>query len=178
MNSSNLSLKIILLISVILIFAGCESKPDFTVVKGKVLATDNSPLLKADVSLNYTTGGQPIQTVKVDNDGSYEIKIKNEGIFNLTFSGVNHEAVTAPILIDRKDIIQLDVKLESYKYVDNFEDVNIIGDFNKFRFRTAQRMTKQDDGTFTSEFKTDKDSSSLSITRGRKNRQKYKWNNG
>ncbi len=158
MNSSNSSLKIFSLIIFILSLAGCQTQPDYTIVKGKLLGSDNTSLVKANVSLNYTTSGKAIQVVEISKDGSYEIELKHDGIFNLTFSGVNHEAITVPILNDRRESIQLNVKLQRYNYVDNFEDVNIIGDFNHFNFRSSQRMTKQNDGTFTAEFKTDKDS--------------------
>ena len=158
MNSSNSSLKIFLLIIIIVSFVGCQPKPNYTIVKGKLLGSDNPSLIMANVSLNYTTGGKAIQVIDVNKDGSYEIELKHDGLFNLSFSGVNHEAITVPILNDKRETIILNIKLQRYNYNDKFEDVNIIGDFNHFSFRSAQRMTKQNDGTFTAEFKTDKDS--------------------
>ena len=158
MNSRYLYLKILISLLIILFMVGCGNSPEYTIVKGKVLASDNQPLLKADVSLNYTTGGKPIKTVEVGKDGNYQIQIKEEGIFALTFSGVNHTSLSVPILNDKKEVIELNVKLQKYNYADKFEDVNIIGDFNNFNFRTAKRMTKQDNGTFTAEINTDKDS--------------------
>ncbi len=118
---------------------------------------------QANVTLGYSTGGHAIKTIDVNKDGSYEIQIDDEGIFNLTFSGVNHSAVTLPILNDERKIIELNVNLPRYKYVDEFDDVDIVGDFNNFSFRTAKRMTKQDDGTYYAKFKTDQDTFAYQI---------------
>jgi thiol-disulfide isomerase/thioredoxin len=50
--------------------------------------------------------------------------------------------------------IDLNVRLKTYDYRDNFGEVRIIGDFNDFSSKSAKAMEKRPDGTYFAEFDT------------------------
>ena len=128
-----------------------------TIISGRVTGYDDKPLLRADVHLTNPLSQKPVAETTVADDGTFSLTMKESGIFLLKFTGVNHNPYDVAIYIEKPKLIKLDVQMGSYAYVDSFSTIDIVGDFNKFDWRSAQHMTKQQDGTYTSEFETKSD---------------------
>ena len=121
-------------------------------ISGKVTGADGKPPVLAHVHLINFQGniGQPFQTVKPGIDGQFELQCSDPGLYRLFVTAVSHNYSSIPLIIDSETgNINVDVKLASLEYKDQFDAVQIIGDWNKFGFNTAEDMQKQADGTFT-----------------------------
>lgn len=140
-----------------------------TTISGTLVGFDGKPMgmahvhlvklgqSKPIVSYKALLLGQlkPIVSVKVANDGNYKISTNQTGPFIIQYTGVHHSQ--EDVLLAAEKLVQekIAVKLATYKYSpDSFDYVKIISDANDFNLKTAQKMTKQPDGTFTAEFET------------------------
>ena len=128
-----------------------------TIISGRVTGYDGKPIIRADVHLTKPLGGKPIVETTVANDGTFSLTTKESGIILLKFTGVNHNPYDVALYVEKPKMIKLDVQMATYHYIDSLAAVDIVGDFNKFNWSSAQHMTKQQDGTFSSEFETKAD---------------------
>jgi len=123
-------------------------------ISGKVTGADGKPPVLAHVHLINFQGNfqQPFQTVKAGKDGQFELQFSDPGLYRLFITAVSHNYSSNPLIIDSKTgSINIEVKLASLEYKDQFDAVQIIGDWNNFGFNNAENMQKQADGTFTYE---------------------------
>lgn len=127
-----------------------------TIVQGKLLGSNGKPMLKADISYSTPFEKTAKYTVTVEKDGSYSFTISSLGVTHLNFAGLDHITTQIPIINDQNQNIELNVNLGGYSYLDSFDDVKIIGDFNNFDFNSSKPMTKQTDGTYTFSMNWDK----------------------
>jgi len=129
-------------------------------IKGNVKGADGKVPLKADAHITSLGGDiyNPTKTVAVDRNGKFHFKLKDGENYTLFVTAANHIGLNIPIINDEKNSsIDLDIQLESIAYLDEFKEVKIIGDWNKFSFRSAEVMKVQDDGTFVYETKSDQE---------------------
>jgi thiol-disulfide isomerase/thioredoxin len=126
-----------------------------SVISGKLLGHDGTPMLKAQVHVLPNRGDRKaLQSVEVAKDGGFEVNFDQSGLVYLNFTGVDHYELMMPLLIEKPLREKLVVRLKPYEYPDDFSQVKIIGDFNKFNFGSAKLMAPQSDGTFTFETET------------------------
>ena len=138
-----------------------------TTISGTLVGSDGQPMAKAHVHLvklgQLTSStispyamvrSKPIVSVEVAKDGAYKISTDQTGPFLIQYSGVYHSQEKVLLAAEKPVEETIDVKLAVHKYYTDFSYVKIISDANNFNFHTAQKMTKQPDGTFTAEFET------------------------
>lgn len=129
-----------------------------SMISGKLLGHDGTPMLKAQVHVLQDLGTrQALQTAEVANDGSFAVKFDQTGLVYLDFTGVNHYELMMPLLVENPVRETMNVRLKAYEYQDALRAVKIIGDFNNFNLRAGQAMQPQADGTFTFETETGAD---------------------
>lgn len=142
------------------------SSQNQTIIKGKLLGYDGLPMLKAHAHLIDPENEMmhtSLISVEADNNGYFELKTDRIGLLFIAFTGVNHQLFQTKLLVEEPQTIGLTVKLSTYDYLDNFDLISIIGDFNNFDFQTAKKIEKQSDGTYTAEFKTEKEKFSYQL---------------
>ncbi len=149
-------LKIFILVLVFLIqniWAG-------SIISGKVTGADGKVPEKADAHITNLGGDvySPAKTVNVDDDGQFRFELEDGKYYTLFITAANHLGLKIPIISDKNNqSLELNIQLESIAYLDEFKEVKIIGDWNKFSFRSAEEMKVQDDGTFVYELKSDQE---------------------
>ncbi len=149
-------LKIFILVLVFLIqniWAG-------SIISGKVTGADGKVPEKADAHITNLGGDvySPAKTVNVDDDGQFRFELEDGKYYTLFITAANHLGLKIPIISDKNNqSLELNIQLESIAYLDEFKEVKIIGEWNKFSFRSAEEMKVQDDGTFIYELKSDQE---------------------
>ncbi len=135
-----------------------------TTITGTLVGSDGKPMLKAHVHLvklvesSFSFGqSKPFVSVEVAKDGTYKISTDQTGPFIVRYTGVHHAHENVLLAVEKPFEEKITVKLPTYKYSQDFTSVKIISDANNFGFQTAQKMTKQPDGTFAAEFETKAD---------------------
>ncbi|MDP2208903.1 MAG: TlpA disulfide reductase family protein [Bacteroidota bacterium] len=131
-----------------------------TIIKGKLLSYDGSPMPKAHV---HYFDNKKTNSIEVGNDGFFEFTTDLNGIVKFSCSGVNHNLTDVALLAENTGTYVVEVNLSPYEYADAVNGVKIIGDFNAFDFETAQQMIKEPDGTYTSVFNTSEEKFSYQI---------------
>lgn len=132
---------------------GCGKEPT-NQISGKVTTADGKPPVLAHVHLTNFQGNyrQPLQIVTVGRDGRFSLQVDEPGFYRLVITAVDHNLTSIPIILDSKTPdVKLDVKLAPLNYKDQFDAVQIIGDWNAFNFSDPDTMQKQADGTFVYE---------------------------
>jgi len=141
--------KQIISLIVFLLFFSAISFSQTTIVHGKLLGADGKPMLRANINFSTIFEKTTKHVFTAEKDGSYSVTISSPGVAYLNFAGVDHKTTQIPIINDQDQNIELNVNLGGYTYLDSFDDVKIIGDFNNFDFNSSKPMTKQMDGTYT-----------------------------
>lgn len=134
-----------------------------TTISGKLLGVDGKPMAKSNVHLVRFGERKPLASVGAASNGAYTISTKDQGLFLLQFTGVNHELRAVPLLAEKSVSVVLDVRLSANPYLETIAEPKIIGDFNKFSFGDAKPMKKELDGTFVAEFETNNPTFSYQI---------------
>lgn len=124
-----------------------------SVITGSVLGADGKPMRAAHVHLIARGEEAPSASVAVSADGSYRISTDAVGIVMLQFTGVDHEMGTCRLMIATPHEITVNARLGTRAFGTAFDDVQAIGDFNGFSFRTGVPMKKNRDGTYTATVK-------------------------
>jgi len=128
---------------------------EMSVISGKLLGYDGKPMLKAHVHLfPFTWPDKPLHSIEVAPDGSFEIRFMETGLRYLRFTGANHQVRSIPLWIEKPIRERINVRLILYEYVDDFNQVKIIWNFNNLDFSTSRPMTKQANGTLVFEIDT------------------------
>ena len=120
------------------------------VIEGTITGHDGTPLPLAHASLYaHGTVDSPLQTVRVDNEGHYRLVTDAVGVFSLWLTGAAHHVEAVSIVLpEQEGHLTLDARLGTYPY-DSFDDLQLIGDFNDFSFRTGMlSMHRQSNGTY------------------------------
>ena len=124
-----------------------------TTVTGMISQADGTPLPLAHVHLYPLSGGigmTPLRTVEVAKNGSYRLEIDEPGYYRVVVTGVNHNYISVPVFATDDDAsLKLDINPAPLHYNTNPEELQIIGDWNDFKFDQAEPMKREKDGTYT-----------------------------
>jgi hypothetical protein len=132
-----------------------------TVLKGKVLSADGTPITKAQISA-VIPGVQDIFAereirVAVEDDGSYQLRFDQLGIYTLRVRGVFHSTLNIPLLVfDQPEIVMNILMLPKVfndgRYFNNrdyLEWIRVTGNFNDYDFHTGRQFSLNSDGSIT-----------------------------
>lgn len=96
----------------------------------------------------------PTKTVEIAKDGTFKFEM-DDGYYTVYITAADHAGFSIPVISDKKNMdVQLAIQLKGNTYFDSFDDVKIVGDWNKFSRSKANKMIKQSDGTYTFEIKS------------------------
>lgn len=127
-------------------------------LKGTVASTTQKPLTKAHVRLfSLVDLKKPLGSVEVSADGSFKLPVPSNGWFTVECTGVDHKRLLFTVLVDQPQPITVSVKLKTNQYVDDYSELKVITDLDKFSPKGAKSLEKQADGTYVVEFETTKD---------------------
>ena len=138
-------------------FIACSSNQDITMISGSLVGSDGKPMVLAHVQLIRINQQKSLSTVKVAQDGSFQITTNETGLVFIQFSGVDHESYAAPLLIESPKHVKINCSLQRNSFLEEFGTVKIMGDFNNFSFESAKDLEEQPDGTFSAEFESDEE---------------------
>lgn len=127
-------------------------------IAGKVINADGKPpvLAHAHISVFGESIYRPIESKQISENGKFNFELNEGQYYSLYITAANHIGYLTPIITDEKDLdINLEIQLDAIEYENTFENVKIIGDWNGFSFRSADDMSKQNDGTFFFEVQSD-----------------------
>lgn len=145
----------LLLALLLLMLVDVTSAQEQTVITGTLLGSDNKPLAKSGLHITASLESSDQQeNAEIGSDGKFKVTTARTGLFFVKFDGINHYAKVVKVMTGKPTIVDMDVKLSSYRYKPQFSDVGIIGNFNGFDAQKPLPMTKQADGTFVAEFET------------------------
>ncbi len=125
-----------------------------SVVTGKVLGADGKPLVLANVFLTEPNDSAVVQSVEASRTGDFRIEVPYNGIWILRFTGVCHHYQNVALYLEKPQDIQITVRLGAYQYVNDFDKVRVVGNFNRWSVLNAVPMKKRGDGTYVAEVKT------------------------
>jgi hypothetical protein len=132
------------------------SRPSIQVT-GTILGADGQPPALAHVHMTSLSGtiNSPQKTVQANEDGAFTVRLDQPGAYYLQITAVEHEiAILLVVLNEKESPIDVSVTLAPRPYMDTFDQVSIIGDWNEFDWDAAESMTRQPDGTFLYERET------------------------
>jgi thiol-disulfide isomerase/thioredoxin len=139
---------IIATLAVLLVSASAAAQVNVT---GLIFGASGTVPAQADVHLYPITSGigaEPILSQKA-TDGSFDIQIDDYGWYNLIVTAVGHDYVTIPlILTPSTGDLDLNITLPTLPYVPEPSGLSVIGSWNDFDFKSAELMTRQDDGSY------------------------------
>ena len=134
-----------------------RAQPQVTVIAGTLLGADGAPMKLAEVFVWQGSNPRGATHSLVGPDGRFAIATQYTGPLMIEFTGVDHNATTVPLLVDRAQTIGMDVRLKHYEYTDSLDRITAIGDFNQFGFGTGKPLVKQPDGRYTLDVETTAD---------------------
>ncbi len=94
---------------------------------------------------------KPLQSMDV-KDGRFQLKVEDNTFYTLHIAAVNHYDFSIPLLPTKAgENIKLIITLRSYVYKSDFQDIKIIGDWNKFSRSSSEDMMPQANGSYSYE---------------------------
>lgn len=141
-----------ILFVIISLFLSIDSFADVK-ISGRLFGSDGKPMKVADVIVTNVANRRDVNIYPVKADGSFLFRLSPNGIYNITFAGVNHLNYEFSLMtFDKDEEIDLEVKLSPYKIGKILDELYVIGSFNAFSFDDGLiEMKKQSDGTFIAE---------------------------
>ncbi len=142
-----------LILTSLLVFpSGCAKKdtgPASVRLEGVLRTASGNAPETAHVTIEPLGGQEPIP-VEVAADGTFSASIPANAPVTIKAAAPFHEEVALPAVLDTVDgPAHVEITLSQHPRPDEFKDVRIIGDFNKFDWGSAEPMTKHDDGTWS-----------------------------
>ena len=126
--------------------AGAQDGPS-PVVEGTIVGHDGEALTTSHVHVR-PYGTEPVRSLSVGDARSFSAALDTTGVVELQFTGHNHEAHTATVLVNPGDTVGVDVRLGTFPEPDTF-DVKVFGEFNDFSLQQGTiPMERRDDGTY------------------------------
>ncbi|MCB0281623.1 MAG: redoxin domain-containing protein [Calditrichaeota bacterium] len=129
-------------------------------IKGHVENAEGKTITNAHAHVATLDGDiyKPLVSSEIDSKGNFIFKLDPGNYYNLYVTAADHIGYTVPIITDKKNVtIDLNMQLKANQYVDDFDNVKVVGDWNNFKMATASDLTKQENGTYTYEVESDKD---------------------
>ena len=121
----------------LIVLSGCRS-PKSTIT-GILLGSDGKPMVMSHVHLaggsGYTEQMHSLAdpnfaSVQVRPDGSFEISTDSLGAMTLQFTGVGHEWLRVPLVLNRPTILSVQVRLAPLALRADLRDATIVYDFD------------------------------------------------
>ncbi len=150
-------------LSISLFYCTQFSKSNEVIISGSIQTADGKTANIANVELTHISQElrPSLKTVCTDNNGKYEIRISEAGMYSLLFSSPQHELTAVPIVIEERNIgdeISLDITLPVLNYKSSFDSILIFVPDTVDTEIKFKKMQKQPDGTFIYEVNTSSDS--------------------
>lgn len=138
-----------------------------TTITGHLLGCDGRPMAMSHVHIDGGLGRFDIdpslhdvnyERVQTDSDGNFRLSTKATGAFYLAFTGVGHEMMQVPLIVESATNLQVEAQLRPVQYLDNLNNVEVF--FNVLDGRpsakgTRNKMGKRSDGTYVAEISTE-----------------------
>ena len=138
-----------------------------TTITGHLLGCDGKPMVMSHVHIDGGLGRMNVDPsiqdinyarVQTDSNGSFQISMATKGAFSLAFTGVGHEMMQIPLVVESAKNLQVDVQLRAVQYTENFGGVEV--QYNQYDGRptakgTTSKMEKQLDGSYVAQISTD-----------------------
>lgn len=133
-----------LVLATLVVGPGVAIAQDSCLIRGRILGFDGKPLPKVRV--------RPIEprlvSLFADRDGRFAMRLPCGGGRVLIVSGVHHEDLQLPIITAPGSALQFEVRLRPHQWIEHFDSVRVIGEFNGYSRQTAIPMRPRPDGTF------------------------------
>ena len=130
-----------------------ESGPaDRSVITGRIIGNKGLAPALARVDV-YESGRLDVpERIETEKDGSYSVTTAKTGVVRLNYVGAFHNTFSIPVLLLKPSRLKIDVRLSPSEWDDEFKEVLVIGDFNRFSRTSGYTvMVKQPDGTYATE---------------------------
>ncbi len=88
-----------------------EEGPVGTSNNNDQMGHDGNPMVKARIVLTTMGRDTSIERIWADKDGKYSITIDSSGIWEIWYTGVNHNSHLVPIYADKPQQLKIDVRL-------------------------------------------------------------------
>jgi len=97
-------------------------------------------------------GGNPYapeKTLSVDDQGKFTVRLDTAQSWGIFVTAADHANLQFPLIANKaQSPLQLTIHLKPHPYPQDFSDVKITGDWNKFSLSKADAMQRQADGTY------------------------------
>jgi hypothetical protein len=120
-----------------------------TIITGTLVGFDGKPMIKSGVSLKQPMNDSVFKFVEAGKDGKFNIQIDSAGIWILHFVGVNHTAYQMALYVDKPVTENVDVRLKTVEYQNDFSKAEVVGNFNDWLILSAFPMKKDSDGKYS-----------------------------
>lgn len=139
------------LLVLILFILSCSQQSKDRMLSGSISGSNGKAPALAHIHI-MEFGDNPFanpKTHQINSNGSFKVKIPKESYLQLMVTAADHHRLLIPLLSDQPHKnIRLKIQLERNKYVSDFSNVKVIGDWNKFRSSSAEPVQKQADGSY------------------------------
>lgn len=114
-----------LLVALIAIELSAQTASIFT---GTLFGHDGKPIRVSHVHLRQSNVMEPVVSVPVKSDGSWRMTWKQKGFYQMQFTGIDHQMVEIPLLLDTIKKLRFDVRLAANQYTDVFDSIDVLCD--------------------------------------------------
>ncbi len=126
-------------------FAGIRIKAKITTADGRAPELAHVHVAEPGNMYHYA-----FLSKAADADGQFEITVEKPGYYSMWITAVNHYATEIIVAAENDgETLEFEVAPAPYRYLDRFDEVKIVGDWNQFQFSSAEPMQRHDDGTFS-----------------------------
>jgi len=91
---------------------------------------------------------KPLYSAAAKADGSFKIEMPDETKLELMVTAAGFPRLIFPVMNQHRKDVLLDIKLNYYEYIDELEDVKLIGSWDKFSEENPVSMTPAEDSTW------------------------------
>jgi len=157
----------ILLLSILLLPSYLHPQVGSFVAKGHLIGSDGKPMSFSNVQYISNSPDLPrsiLKTVRVAQDGTFELPFPAPGLYRLRFTGIDHRPQTVRVLLEKPEPVFLTVRLKGHELFESLSHIRMITDFNSFSREKSLAMTVQPDGTFMATMRTKADTIAYQIT--------------
>jgi thiol-disulfide isomerase/thioredoxin len=120
-------------------------------LKGRLLGYEGKPMKLAHVHAELFGEKSQSMSVEAGENGEFSLPITNSDFIKLEFTGVDHQRYIMSFFnTGNKDDLELDIKLEPNRLLEDLSGLSVIGTFNNFSFNSGLiKMKENPDGNFT-----------------------------
>ena len=125
---------------------------DRSVITGRIIGHKGLAPALARVDVNEPDRADVPDRIEARKDGSYSVTTGKTGVVRLNYVGAFHNTFSIPVLLLKPSHLKIDVRLAPCEWDDEFKEIIVIGDFNRFSRTSGYTvMVKQPDGTYATE---------------------------